>query len=117
MKETTAIHGWLAARLPADETLPAGDLEKAARILQPASDSSFYTPTLDARHKAALNQLLQRPSWQLAQVRSVTSPLGLMPLACVATLNEWASDTHGELLFEGEEILTVNAKLKQRIHT
>jgi hypothetical protein len=72
---------------------------------------------LDARHKAALSQLLQRPSWQLAQVRGVTSPLGIMPSACVATLNEWATDTYGDLLFEGEEILTINAKLKHKMHT
>jgi hypothetical protein len=70
---------------------------------------------LDDRHKTVLRQLLQRPSWPLTELRKLTSRLGLMPLACLATLNEWATENFGDLLLEGEEIINVNMNLKQRI--
>ena len=72
-------------------------------------------PNLDDRHKTILRQLLQRPSWPLAELRKLTCQLGLMPLACLTTLNKWATENFGDVLLEGEEIVNVNMHLKQRI--
>ena len=71
---------------------------------------------LDEKHKAVLKEILQRPSWPLADYRVVAAEAGLMPWACFTTLNEWAFDTYADLLLEGDQIVTVNQDLKKNIH-
>jgi hypothetical protein len=56
-----------------------------------------------------------RPAWSISELRALTSQFHLMPSACVARLNGWTTEKFGDLLLEGEETITVNQDLKQRI--
>ena len=115
MAETAEIQDWLSVRQLADESIdPAHPVEVPRETRSSGATASH---TLDRRHAALLRELLQRPSWSLADPRAVTSREGLMPLACVARLNEWATDTYGDLILEveGEQTVNVNTNLKQKL--
>ena len=116
MSETAEIRDWLAARQSAsEESFPAQSFEVPSKTLQ--SNSGIKPPArpLDESHKALLRELLQRPSWRLRELRAITARVGLMPLACVAALNEWAADRYGDPILEGEEIIHVNNDLKEKL--
>ncbi len=116
MSETTIIREWLAAReLTNDPAVAAKGVVELGIELKSSAAAASVTPRLDERHKAILRELLKRPSWQLTELRALTSRAGLMPLACVATLNEWATDTFGDLIIEGEKILNLNENLKRKL--
>jgi hypothetical protein len=108
MKETEESQSFLAAHLPAEEPLA----NRGA--VQKASEAAPEMTSLDQRHESVLRELLGRPSWSPAELRVVTSKVGLMSWACVDTINKWALNTHGEVLLEGEPI-TVNQDIKQKI--
>jgi hypothetical protein len=117
MQETSALHNFLAARPDADETqMPAPPRQPPFHgNADQSSGGTAPTVGLDEHHKMALRELLKRQCWSIADLRRLASSLGLMPWACVARLNEWATETFGDLLLEGEEVVTVNVNLKERI--
>jgi hypothetical protein len=112
MNDTAALQALLAARVPQEE-LPVAFQSSHDRV----RSTEVQRPAIDDRHNAALRELLQRPRWTLNELRTITSRLGLMPLACIAKLNEWATDNFGDVLLEGEETITVNEHLKERIES
>jgi hypothetical protein len=117
MNDTCAIQDWLAARLPAEE--PASSTLATGSHGKPALSNGDTAPAmnvLDEKRKAVLREILQRPSWPLADFRVVAAKAGLMPWACLTTLNEWALDTFADLLLEGDQIVNVNQNLKKKIH-
>ncbi len=115
MNETSIIRDWLAARLPADEpTCPVLPNHKAGK---PENVSTRPAGALDEKHRAMLQEILQRPSWAQADFRIVAQKAGLMPWACLATLNEWALTNYGDLLLEGDPIVTINQNLRKNIQS
>ena len=116
MKETLTVQSWLAARKPADETpLARDEVRQPFKVAQSSADNLSQALVLDVRHNAVLLELVQRSSWSPAELRAVTGKFGVMPWACVAAINEWATEKFGDLLLEGEEIINVNLKLKRQI--
>jgi len=116
MSDTKSIQGWLAARTPVDET-PVAPMGPKLPGPSPSSVGNSKQPLdLDDRHKAVLRQLLQRSHWTMQQLRMLTSSVGLMPLACLARLNEWTADNYGDVLLEGEDPIIVNQNLKEKLH-
>ena len=102
---------WLAERHQAYETATRPNGQGIAV----QGNSTRQKPELDQQHRLALGEILERPTWAIAELRVVTSRLGLLPLACVARLNEWTIDRYGDLLLEGDQVLTVNDNLKTKI--
>jgi hypothetical protein len=109
MKETEESQRLLAAHFPPDEPVA-----KRGAGQKPSEPAPGLT-SLDQKHEAVLRELLSRPSWPPAELRAVTSTVGLMPWACVQTLNEWAQDAYADLLLEGVEVVTVNQELAKRL--
>jgi hypothetical protein len=70
---------------------------------------------LDDRHRSALSEIVRRPSWSKAELRSLTTQLGLMPFACLERLNLWALEKFGEPMLEGEETVVLNINLKKQL--
>jgi hypothetical protein len=117
MTETSAIQNLLAERLSADEpSAGVGTVEKQRKLARSDRNTAPAMNALDAKHKAVLNEILQRPSWPMADFRVVAAKAGLMPWACFTTLNEWAFDTYADLLLEGDQTVTVNQNLKENIY-
>jgi hypothetical protein len=117
MTETSAIQNLLADRLSADEpSAGVGTVEKQRKLARSDINTAPAMKGLDDKHNAVLNEILQRPSWPMAHFRVVAAKAGLMPWACLSTLNEWAFDTYADLLLEGDQIVTVNQNLKKKIH-
>jgi hypothetical protein len=109
MNETSEIHNWLAERFPAEEPLcPARPTEKAGK---PDGDTTKAAKLLNEEHTAVLRDILHRPSWSLADFRLLAAKAGLMPWACMATLNEWTLDNYADLLLEGDSTIIVNQNL------
>ena len=115
MKETSEIRDWLAARLPAEK--PAGPLRPTEKPGTPDTGTTKTTNVLDEKHRAVLRQILHRPTCPLADFRGIAAKAGLMPWACMKTLNEWALDNYADLLLEGDPIVTVNQNLTQQIQS
>jgi hypothetical protein len=117
MSETTEIQDWLSVRQLESEFHAAAPALVVDKSLMSNDGMSSQTLPLDERHTALLRELLQCPSWSLADLRAITSRAGLMPLACVAKLNEWATDTYGDLILEveSEQTVNVNMNLKQKL--
>lgn len=116
MAETSAIQNLLAERLSADEPFAGvGTCEKQRKLAWSGSSTAPAKNGLDEKHKAVLSEILQRPSWPMADFRVVAAKAGLMPWACFTTLNEWAFDTYADLLLKGDQTVTVNQNLKKNI--
>jgi len=82
---------------------------------QPKSGSPKPANVLDEKHKTLLRDVLHRPSWAIADFRVIAKKVGLLPWACMATLNAWALNNYGDLLLEGDSIITINQNLKENI--
>jgi hypothetical protein len=111
MNETFRHQDWLAARKATDQTVPF----QMTQVASTTASISAQSVVLDVRHKTVLREILTRSTWPAPELRTITSRLGLMPWACVAKLNLWTTETFGDLLLEGEEIVNVNKTLMEKI--
>ncbi len=118
MSETSAIQNLLAGQLPAEEPeRPALGTEKPGTPALSGSSATAAKNVLDEKHRTVLREILQRPSWALADFLALCGKTGLLPWAFVKALNEWALEACGDLLLEeGDEVLTVNQNLNKKIH-
>jgi len=112
MSETASIQSLLAAR---NLESPATTLPGCSNAGKPAGRVETQVSDLDSRHKVVLRELLQYPTWTLAQLQVVTSRQRLMPLACLDHLNKWSLNVFGDLLLEGDETITLNVNVKESI--
>lgn len=116
MEETYETQNFLGARRSADEPSSTGDTtEKPLTATQSKDGTAPETIVLDDRHIAVLQELLRRASWPFPEFQRITAKQSLMPWACMARLNEWAMNTHGDLLLEGDHILDINQNLKAKM--
>lgn len=113
MQESLSIESLLSARTPDEQSSTASSsVNESGPNLVPVDMEPIE---MDLRHETILKELLASPVWSLSELRALTSRFALMPWACVARLNEWATEEFGDLLLEGDETITVNQNLKQRI--
>jgi hypothetical protein len=64
---------------------------------------------LDGRLRRILDELTSRAEWSKADFGALAKQAGLMPGAVFTQLNDWALDTGGEVLLEGEDPIVVNS--------
>ncbi len=70
---------------------------------------------LDEAHSALARLLLSRPEWSKEELSDVAADLDLMVDGAIETLNEAAFDTHDISFIEGDDPLTVNPELLEKM--
>jgi tellurite resistance protein len=87
--------------------VPASELE-----LENEADSPLG---LDEDHSVLLRLLLSRPQWTRAELEDAAADLDLMLDGAMEQINEAAYEALDEPLFEGEDPISVNTKLLEKI--
>jgi uncharacterized tellurite resistance protein B-like protein len=70
---------------------------------------------LDEAHSALARMLLSRPEWSREELLDVAADLDLMLDGALEHINEAAFDTHDMPLFEGDDPVTVNAEILEKV--
>jgi uncharacterized tellurite resistance protein B-like protein len=70
---------------------------------------------LDEAHSALARMLLSRPEWSRDELLDIAADLDLMLDGALEHINEAAFDTHDMAFFEGEDPLTVNAEILEKV--
>lgn len=70
---------------------------------------------LDEDHSVLLRLLLSRPEWMRAELEDAAADLDLMLDGAMEQINEAAFEAFDEPLFEGEDPISVNTKLFEKI--
>ncbi len=118
MAETREVAALLSAVLDNDEddspepvATPA-PVAVAAPAVSPAADGVLAT--LDLRYQAVVQQLLTKPHWTSAEVRTLATGAKLMPGAIVETVNAWSDDRLGDYLIDDSDGWHIKAELLTR---
>jgi hypothetical protein len=95
-----------------DDSTPA----PAAPAPEPELENEANAPLgLDEDHSALLRLLLSRPEWTRAELEDAAADLNLMLDGAMEQINEAAFEVFDEPLFEGEDPISVNTKLLEKI--
>lgn len=70
---------------------------------------------LDEAHSALVRMMLSRPQWSRDELLDVAADLDLMLDGALEHINEAAFDAHDLALFEGEDPVTVNADILEKV--
>jgi len=95
-----------------DDSTPA----PAAPAPEPELEDEADSPLgLDEDHSALLRLLMSRPEWTRAELEDAAADLDLMLDGAMEQINEAAFEAFDEPLFEGEDPISVNTKLLEKI--
>lgn len=90
--------------------------ESAAPASEPELEDKANAPLgLDDDHSALLRLLLSRPEWARAELEDAAADLDLMLDGAMEQINEAAFEAFDEPLFEGEDPISVNTQLLEKI--
>ena len=70
---------------------------------------------LDETHTALARMLLSRPEWSREELMDVAADMDLMLDGALEHINEAAFDTHDVPFFEGEDPITVNPEILEKV--
>ncbi len=87
---------------------------------EPEGDAESTPPGLlglDEAHSALARLLLSRPEWTKDELGDAVADLDLMLDGALETLNEAAFDLHDVPFTEGEDVVTVNPDLLEKLET
>ena len=70
---------------------------------------------LDEAHTAMVRMMLSRPEWSREELLDVAADLELMLDGALEHINEAAFDAHDMALFEGEDPVTVNTEILEKV--
>ena len=70
---------------------------------------------LDEVHTTLVNQLISRPEWTREELLDLASDLDLMLDGALEKVNEAAYDAHDEPLTEGDDPVTVNREILEKL--
>ena len=88
----------------------------AAPAPEPELEDEANAPLgLDEDHSVLLRLLLSRPEWTRAELEDAAADLDLMLDGAMEQINEAAFEAFDEPLFEGEDPISVNTKLFEKI--
>lgn len=94
-----------------------------ASVAEPAEAESETEQTeapkglmgLDEAHASLARMMLSRPEWSREELLDVATDLDLMLDGALERINEAAFDTHNMALFEGDDPVTVNVEILNRV--
>ena len=72
---------------------------------------------LDPAFQPVLERLLARDSWPRTEFHALASEFHLMPLSIQDVINEWADESLGDFLLEGEDPVVIRRELIQKEKT
>ena len=70
---------------------------------------------LDEAHSALARMMLSRPQWSREELLDVAADLDLMLDGALEHINEAAFEAHDMALFEGDDPVTVNAEILEKV--
>ena len=95
-----------------DDSTPA----PAAPALEPELEDEANSPLgLDEDHSALMRLLLSRPEWTRTELEDAAADLDLMLDGAMEQINEAAFEAFDEPLFEGDDPISVNTQLLEKI--
>ena len=116
-KDTEKVSALLANIFTeADEPAPAPvpeqvDVEPEAEV----AEAPKGLLGLDEAHTALARMMLSRPEWSREELLDVAADLDLMLDGALEHINEAAFDAHDMALFEGDDPVTVNAEILEKV--
>lgn len=114
LQEDTARVSALLSTIFAEEA--AGLPEAQATASEQEPEEETHAPLgLDEAHAALLRLLLSRPEWTRAELEDAAADLDLMLDGAIEQINEAAFDAFDEPLCEGDDPITVNTELLEKI--
>lgn len=79
------------------------------------SPSALGLLGLDEAHSSLARMLLSRPEWSREELQDIAADLDLMLDGALELINEAALDHHDMPLFEGDDPLSVNAEILEKV--
>jgi len=114
LQEDTVRVSALLSKIFADEA--DSTPSPAPSAPEPELEDEVNSPLgLDPDHSALLRLLLSRPEWTRAELEDAAADLDLMLDGAMEQINEAAFEAFDEPLFEGEDPISVNTKLVEKI--
>ena len=114
LQEDTARVSALLSKIFTDEAVAASAPPAVAPEPEP-EDETAASLGLDEAHSALLRLLLSRPEWTRSELEDAAADLDLMLDGALEQINEAAFDAFDEALCEGDDPLTVNTELLEKI--
>ena len=96
-----------------EESVPDSDVE-AEPEGEPGRDAAGLLG-LDETHSALARVMISRPQWTRDELLDVAADLDLMLDGALEHINEAAFDAHDLPLFEGDDPVTVNADILEKV--
>lgn len=112
LQEDTARVSALLSKIFAEEAASTPASPAPAPEPEPEHESPLG---LDETHSALLRLLLSRPEWTRAELEDAAADLDLMLDGAMEQINEAAFEAFDEPLFEGEDPISVNTELLEKI--
>jgi uncharacterized tellurite resistance protein B-like protein len=114
-QDTEKVSALLANIFKEDESSASQAPELEAEVEAEAAESVKGVLGLDEAHTALARMLLSRPQWSREELLDVAADLDLMLDGALEHINEAAFDTHDMPFLEGEDPVTVNAGILEKL--
>lgn len=116
LQQDTAKVSALLAGIFKEDDVPA----QPVAVVDPEPETEGAAPPeglmgLDEAHTALARLLLSRPEWTRAELSDAAADLDLMLDGALEHINEAAFDTHGVPFLEGEDPVTVNPEILEKM--
>jgi uncharacterized tellurite resistance protein B-like protein len=99
----------LSSRASKSPQPPISRITEAARNNEASSLARFSG--LDPAFRPVLERLLNRDSWSRSEFHALAGEFHLMPLSIHDVINEWADESLGDFLLEGEDPILIRREL------
>lgn len=120
LAETREVAALLSAVLDTDDDEGAEPTAMGAPVPAPppsagaGAEVEGMLATLDVRYQAIVQQLLTKPHWSSAEVRTIATSAKVMPGAIVETVNAWSDDRLGDYLIDESDGWHIRTELLTR---
>lgn len=112
-QDTAAVSTLLANIFREDEPVAVPTPEPEAEVEEVGPPEGILG--LDEAHTALVRMMLSRPEWSRAELLDVSADLEMMLDGALEHINEAAFDTHDMPFFEGEDPVTVNPEILEKV--
>ena len=79
------------------------------------AEAPYGLKGLDGAHASFVNQLISRPEWTREELLDLASDLDLMLDGALERINEAAFDAHDGPLTEGDDPVTINRDILEKV--
>lgn len=112
-QDTAAVSALLANIFKEEEVVAPPGSEPDAEVEATKPPEGILG--LDEAHTAMVRMMLSRPEWSREELLDVAADLELMLDGALEHINEAAFDAHDMALFEGEDPVTVNTEILEKV--